>query len=84
MSKEVYWAPLSDRACCPCCDARTRLAYEIMTDEYTCYHCGLVGTVNEFRVHFQNLERSEKGLPLVDETEQVKYANMRAWGLTTV
>lgn len=34
---------------CPCCNGRKRLSYSVFTDEVTCWKCGLVGSVSDFR-----------------------------------
>lgn len=34
---------------CPCCAGRRRLSYDVFTDEVTCWKCGLVGSVSDFR-----------------------------------
>lgn len=38
-----------DHGQCPCCGGRKRISYDIFTDEVTCWKCGLVGSVAEFR-----------------------------------
>ena len=51
-------APLlwdNPQVACPCCDKTDRIAYDIKSDEYTCYHCGLVDCVGDFRARFFEL-----------------------------
>lgn len=49
--------PASQRAICPGCDTAQRLSYEALTDEMTCWHCGLVSTINEVRAHYKELRK---------------------------
>jgi hypothetical protein len=51
---EPLW--IDARVACPCCDDTERVAYSIKMDEYTCYQCGLVASVVEFRAHWYDLQ----------------------------
>lgn len=53
--------PSPKRELCPCCDKADRLEYNVLTDEYTCYACGLVSTTNEVRTHYNEMKgKNEK------------------------
>ena len=46
--------PVYDDTACPGCGSRSRLEYNVKNDQYTCYHCGLTGSVGDFRMRAES------------------------------
>ena len=67
--------PAALRAICPGCDTSQRIEYDAMTDEVTCWKCGLVSTVNEVRAHHTELKKAAASKP---KTKLVRLGELRA------